>query len=83
MARGETLLDVHIYVKAKKKKKHNLTIKHNTQHTVPCKAIAGRSIVLPQSSAKLNFPKEQLGINQGVNNDPNMCLLAKQNYELD
>lgn len=78
MARGETLLDVHVYVKAEK-----LTIKYNTQHTVLCKVIADQSIVLPQSSAKLNFPKEQLGINQGVNNDPNMCLLAKQNYELD
>lgn len=59
------------------------TIKHNTEHTVECKVIAERSIVLPQSSAKLNFPKEQLGIKQGVNNGPNMCLLAKQNYELD
>ncbi len=29
MARGETLLDVHIYVKAEK-----LTIKYNTQYTV-------------------------------------------------
>lgn len=53
------------------------------KHTVACKVIAGPSIVLLQSSAKLNFPKEQLGIKQGVNNDPNMCLLAKQNYELD
>lgn len=78
MAGGEPLLDVHIYVKAQK-----LAIKCNTQHTVVCKVIADQSIVLPQSSAKLNFPKEQLGIKQGVNNDPNMCLLAKQNYELD
>lgn len=78
MARGETLLDVHIYVKAEK-----LAIKYNTQHTVVCKVIVDQSIVLPQSSAKLNFPKEQLGIKQGVNNDPNMFLLAKQNYELD
>lgn len=59
------------------------TIKYNTEHTVVCKVIAERSIVLPQSLAKLNFPKEQLGIKPGVNNGPNMCLLAKQNYELD
>ena len=52
-------------------------------HTVACKLIGDRSIVLPQSSAKLNFAKEQLGINWGVNNDPNMCLLAKQHYKLD
>lgn len=51
--------------------------------TVLCKVIADQSIVLPQSSAKLNFPEEQLGIKHGVNNDPNMCLLAKQSYELD
>lgn len=78
MARGETLLDVHIYVKAEK-----LTIKCNTTHTILCKVIVDESIVLPRSSAKSNFTKEQLGINQGVNNDSNMCLLAKQNYELD
>lgn len=58
-------------------------IKSNTVGTVLCKGIAGQSIVLPQSSAKLNFPEEQLGIKRGVNNDPNMCLLAKQSYELD
>lgn len=59
MARGEALLDVHVYVKAE-----TLTIKRNTHHTAVCKVIADQSIVLPQSSAKLNFPKEQLGINQ-------------------
>lgn len=81
MARGQALLDVHINVKAKKKKKK--TIKLNTLRTVVRKVIVEQSIALPQSSAKLNFTKEQLGINHRVNNDPNMCLLAKQNYELD
>lgn len=66
-----------------RQKKKRLAIKYNTEHTARCKVIAEQSIALPQSSAKLNFPKEQLGIKQGVNNDPNMCLLAKQNYELD
>lgn len=58
MTRGEALLDVHVNVKEK-----NPTENYTAQHIVPCKVIGDQSIVLPQSSAKLNFTKEQLGIN--------------------
>lgn len=58
VTRGEALLDVHVNVKEKKP-----TENYTAQHTVPCKVIGDQSIVLPQSSAKLNFTKEQLGIN--------------------